>query len=154
MSSVFKILRISSSCYLTLFVLSCKETIAEVSFIVEFSSSTEKFSIISKISRSLFLILLRYIFRAPRNLSRVSAAYAIFAKWFPINCQQKCNKIVMNYETEYNQIYALLWGMSKIKFQESENLRTKTESNQILKTTLLTQPRVQQLQKCFTENLW
>ena len=43
--------------------------------------------------------------------------------------------------------------MSKIKFQESENLRTKTESNQILKTTLLTQPRVQQLQKCFTENL-
>ena len=80
MSSVFKNLRISSSCYLTLLVLSCKETIAEVGFIVEFSSSIEKFSIISKMSRSLFLIPLSYIFRAPRNLTRVSAANVIFAK--------------------------------------------------------------------------
>ena len=36
--------------------------------------------------------------------------------------------------------------MSKIKFQKSENRSTKTQSNQILKTTLLTQPRVHQLQ--------
>ena len=59
MSSVFKILRISSSYCLTFFIPSCKETFAEVSFKVEFSSSVEKFSIVSKISRSLFLILLR-----------------------------------------------------------------------------------------------
>ena len=51
----------------------------------------------------------------------------------------------MNYETESNPVYELLSRMSKIKFQKSENLRTKTQSNQILKTTLLTQPRVQQL---------
>ena len=40
------------------------------------------------------------------------------------------------------------------KIPKNENLSTKTQSNQILKTTLLAQPRVQQLQNSFTENLW
>ena len=33
------------------------------------------------------------------------------------------------------------------------NLSTKTQSNEILKAILLTQPRVQQLQSSFTKNL-
>ena len=39
------------------------------------------------------------------------------------------------------------------KIPKNRKPKTKTQSNQILKTTLLTQSRVQQLQNSFTENL-